>query len=92
MTVPNLLSCLRLGMIPVLLGIAWNGHPQLFLVLLVASLLTDLLDGFLARKLNQVSELGARLDRWADVITYFAIAIAGWWLQSLSSGRCKKGS
>ncbi|MDC1144981.1 CDP-alcohol phosphatidyltransferase family protein, partial [Porticoccaceae bacterium] len=63
-SIPNILSFLRLGLVPVLIGLALVQAGQLFLWVLAVSLLSDVLDGFLARKLNQVSELGAKLDSW----------------------------
>ena len=79
--VPNTLSLLRLLLVPVLLALAWNGQGEIFLNLLVVSLLTDALDGWLARKLNQTSDLGARLDSWADLLTSLSLPLAGWWLR-----------
>ena len=48
-------------------------------MVLAISLLSDLLDGYFARKLQQVTELGARLDSWADMATY-AMMIVGLYL------------
>jgi CDP-diacylglycerol--glycerol-3-phosphate 3-phosphatidyltransferase len=79
--VPNTLSVLRLLLVPVLLTLAWNGHGKVFFNVLVCSLLTDALDGWLARKLNQATELGARLDSWADLLTTLSLPLAGWWLR-----------
>jgi len=69
-SIPNILSFLRLGLVPVLISLALLKAGQLFLWVLAFSLLSDVLDGYLARKLNQVSELGAKLDSWGDVLTY----------------------
>jgi CDP-diacylglycerol--glycerol-3-phosphate 3-phosphatidyltransferase len=80
-TVPNALSLIRLLLVPVLLTLAWNGHRKIFLNVLLVSLLTDALDGWLARKLKQTSELGARLDSWADMLTALSLPFAGWWLR-----------
>lgn len=79
-SIPNLLSLSRLVLVPVLIGLAVLGEGDAFLVLLAVSLLTDAFDGYLARKLNQTSELGARLDSWGDVLTYGAIVFALYWL------------
>ena len=78
-SIPNLLSLLRIALVPVLaLSAAFNqGH--LFLLVLAISLLSDLLDGYFARKLHQVTELGARLDSWADIATY-AMMLLGLYL------------
>lgn len=80
LTLPNLLTCFRFIAAPVLLWLAWHGNGALFLWLLGCSFLTDALDGFVARLTQQVSELGATLDSWADVIIYITIVISAWWL------------
>ncbi|TAK96474.1 MAG: CDP-alcohol phosphatidyltransferase family protein [Verrucomicrobia bacterium] len=78
---PNLLSALRLLCVPVLLTLAGFGFGRIFLALLIASLLTDALDGFFARKLKQCSEFGAKLDSWADLLTTLALPFCAWWLR-----------
>lgn len=79
-TIPNILSSLRLLAVPGLVYLAWYGHGAGFLVLFVCALLTDLADGYLARRLRQVSELGARLDSWGDFAVYMATPLCAWWL------------
>ncbi len=73
--IPNCLSASRLVLVPVLLYLAYYGHGDAFLILLAGSLLTDGLDGYLARRWNQTSELGARLDSWGDLFTYMAMLL-----------------
>jgi CDP-diacylglycerol--glycerol-3-phosphate 3-phosphatidyltransferase len=80
MTLPNLLSASRFAFAPVLLYLAWNGEASAFLLLLGAVLLTDVADGYLARRLGQVSELGGRLDSWGDLATYLSGGVCIWWL------------
>lgn len=75
-SIPNLLSLLRLALVPVLVVAAYLNEDQLFLLLLGICLLSDMLDGYFARKLQQVTEFGARLDSWADMATY-AMMILG---------------
>ena len=75
-SIPNLLSLLRLALVPVLVVAACLNEDQLFLLLLGVCLLSDMLDGYFARKLQQVTEFGARLDSWADMATY-AMMILG---------------
>jgi CDP-diacylglycerol--glycerol-3-phosphate 3-phosphatidyltransferase len=77
---PNLLSGLRIALVPVLLWLAWSGHPTVFLVLFAFSLSTDLLDGYLARRMRTGSELGAKLDSWGDLATYAVFPLCAWWL------------
>jgi CDP-diacylglycerol--glycerol-3-phosphate 3-phosphatidyltransferase len=79
-TIPNLLSGLRLASVPVLLVLAWNGNDKAFLILLVCALLTDLADGYLARRLHQESELGAKLDSWGDFALYISTPWSAWML------------
>ncbi|NQT94636.1 MAG: CDP-alcohol phosphatidyltransferase family protein [Lentisphaerae bacterium] len=69
-TMPNLLSVLRLASVPVLAVFAWSGRGTAFLVLFAISSLTDFADGYLARKLRQETEAGARLDSCADLAVY----------------------
>lgn len=80
-TLPNLLSLLRLALVPVFLALIISGHSiTAFLVLVVASI-TDYLDGYFARKLKQVTRIGALLDPAADRLyifaTLFGLAVTG---------------
>ena len=77
---PNLLSALRLAMVPSLATLAWFGEARLFLTGLVVALLTDGADGFLARRGNRTSVLGAKLDSWADLALFASVPISAWWL------------
>ncbi len=74
-TIPNLLSFLRIIMVPVFGVLFYQDHLIAALIVLVASGLTDFLDGKIARRFNQVSELGKVLDPIADKITMITIAI-----------------
>ena len=78
--VPNALSTLRLASVPVLLALAWYQQPMAFLVLLLAGLLSDALDGWIARRFDAVTRLGIRLDSMADFALYIAVPLGGWWL------------
>ena len=80
-SLPNLLSCVRLLLVPVLLMLAWNGRGRAFFYCFIVSLLTDLFDGMLARRLGRATELGAKLDSWGDFLTYLAMPLCGWWLR-----------
>lgn len=77
-TVPNLLGYLRLLMIPAFVYTYLNAADAkeyyLAAAVMGTSGLTDLLDGFLARKLNQVTDLGKLLDPVADKLTQCALA------------------
>lgn len=80
MTIPNLLSILRLALAPVLLTLAWWQIANWFIPILILAFLLDLVDGPIARRFNQVSALGARMDSWADFSIYIAFVIGAWWL------------
>ena len=58
----------------------WLEMPTLFFVLFGLMLLSDVLDGFIARMLDQTSEVGARLDSYGDILTYLSTPLAAWWL------------
>lgn len=90
LNIPNLLSFLRITLVPVFL---WLLIEELFLaaiVVLAVAGLTDFLDGYLARKLNQTTKLGKMLDPVADRLYIFATLLAlsatgyvPWWLAGL---------
>ncbi len=71
--IPNALSLYRLLVFPVILLLALTGREQAFAILIIISLITDVLDGMLARMLKQQTDFGARLDSIADFGTYFLV-------------------
>ena len=77
---PNLLSAFRLACAPVLLALAWQGARAPFLALFALGLVSDVLDGALARRLGQESPLGARLDQWGDFALWISLPLGAWWL------------
>src|SRR5277367_2087330 len=86
-TVPNQITILRLGFLPLfIVSISYEHYRWALLILLLAAL-SDGIDGLLARSLNQSSSLGAYLDPIADklllsssfIILAFKKQIA-WWL------------
>ncbi len=74
LTVPNLITFARLGLLPVLLWMLAIREYEIAFWLFVAASLGDGLDGWLARKLDQMSRLGALLDPIADKLTILGIA------------------
>jgi cardiolipin synthase len=87
LTIPNILSFLRLLLVPVFLVLIVGGQDGYALLILVISSLTDFLDGQIARRFHQVSRLGQLLDPAADRLFIFAalvgLAVRGvipWWL------------
>jgi cardiolipin synthase len=80
-TIPNLLSLLRMGLTPLFLVAVVNSQPGLALGIFAVAGVTDALDGFIARAYGQQSRLGAYLDPVADKLllmsAYVALAIPG---------------
>ena len=86
MTLPNIITLSRIGLLPVFVGLfylqpnylegeplAWINNSLVAIYVLISS--TDFLDGLLARKLNQISDLGAFLDPVADKLMVCAALI-----------------
>lgn len=74
--IPNVLSAYRLLALPFIIWIILLGDKQVYILLLSINLITDILDGFIARRFNMETEFGARLDSLADIGTY-AMACTG---------------
>ncbi|MDR2012278.1 MAG: CDP-alcohol phosphatidyltransferase family protein [Rhodanobacter sp.] len=74
--IPNLLSFYRIIISPFILYLGISGQEKLFAIFLIISLITDILDGLIARKFNLQTEFGARMDSIADICTYI-LAIVG---------------
>lgn len=93
-TLPNVLSMLRLLLVPVFLLFIVLGDYVAALVVLVVASFTDLLDGYLARRLNQITKLGKLLDPAADRLYIFAALIGlaarelvPWWIVAVIVAR-----
>jgi cardiolipin synthase len=66
LTVPNLLSILRLLLVPVFLVLILTERTYWAIAVLILASATDFLDGKIARKYNQITRLGQLLDPAAD--------------------------
>jgi cardiolipin synthase (CMP-forming) len=75
-TIPNILSLYRLFSFPFIMIFIFLDHEKLFAFFIWFNLTTDILDGYIARRFNQMSEIGARIDGLADSGTYI-LAITG---------------
>lgn len=75
---PNLVSLLRILVAPVLFYFALNQQPLWFIAAVLFAEFTDVLDGFLARTLKQITPLGSHLDSWGDFVIYSTMAICAW--------------
>lgn len=94
LTLPNALSLLRLLGVPLFLWAILTGRDGLALITLMASGITDYLDGKLARALGMTSRVGALLDPLADRLYIFTTVVAlawrdviPWWLVVLLAAR-----
>ncbi len=65
-TIPNLLTFLRMALIPVFASLLYYGYTGWGLIVFMAAGISDGVDGFVARRFNQESELGTILDQIAD--------------------------
>lgn len=74
-TIPNWLSYLRIVLVPVFAVLFLKGYIGWALIVLAISGLSDFFDGKIARKYNQVSELGKIIDPVADKLTQITIAV-----------------
>ena len=90
LTVPNVISLLRICSIPLIAYLVANRHLIISLVVLLISALSDGVDGIIARRFNQVSKLGQILDPVADrllilcsILALIMANILPWWLMVL---------
>ena len=74
-TVPNGMSVLRILLVPVFAAFYLNGNLPAAVTTLVISGLTDMLDGLIARRFNQITDLGKMLDPFADKLTQGVVAL-----------------
>ena len=93
-TLPNILSSIRLALVPVFLLLLMGEHYAIALIVLAAASITDYLDGYFARKLNQITRLGQLLDPAADRLYIFSTLVGlsithliPWWLAALIIAR-----
>lgn len=74
-TIPNWISFARMIMIPIFGVLFWKGEIGWSVFVLFLSGFSDFIDGKIARKFNQVSDLGKMLDPVADKLTQITIAV-----------------
>ena len=70
--IPNILTIIRFLLIPIILIYIFTGNYILALIVFTISALTDIADGFIARKFNLVSNFGKLMDPLADKLTQIA--------------------
>ena len=72
-TIPNLLSLIRILLIPVFVALFFHNEMIVAALILIISGLTDTLDGYIARHFNMITNLGKVLDPIADKLTQAAM-------------------
>ena len=74
--IPNILTILRFIFIPIILYFIFTGNYVLGIVFFTISGITDVLDGFIARKFNLISNFGKLMDPLADKLTQISVLAA----------------
>jgi cardiolipin synthase len=80
-TIPNLLSLIRLLMIPVFYVLFQRGQMMASLIVFLVAAATDWVDGQIARRYNQISALGKFLDPLADKLMLITVLLCLSWRQ-----------
>jgi len=78
LNLPNILSLVRVALLPFIVLCLKYNQNGLLLVLLFLAVLTDYFDGFFARQLGQVTDAGKIMDPLADKICVNTLTIALW--------------
>lgn len=76
LTVPNVLSLVRLLTVPVFLWLFTHEQENVAVVIYAAGAWTDFFDGYIARRFDQVSEFGKLLDPLSDRVYIVSLAVA----------------
>ena len=76
LTIPNVLSFVRLGSVPVFVWLFVTDRRDAAVILYALGAWTDFFDGWIARRFDQVSELGKMLDPLADRVFIAALVVA----------------
>ena len=69
--IPNLLTCLRFVLIPFIFLSVIHQRFIISIILFTLSCITDVLDGYIARKFNYITDIGKLLDPLSDKLTHF---------------------
>ena len=82
MNLPNILTIIRFIIVPFMTYFLINENFTIAILLYVLASATDVLDGFIARRFNQITDLGKFLDPLADKLLQFS-ALVGLWVVKL---------
>ena len=85
--IPNLLTCLRFILIPFIFLSVIHQRFIISIILFTLSCITDVLDGYIARKFNYITDIGKLLDPLSDKLTQISLLLAlsilnilPWWI------------
>lgn len=74
--IPNYLTIIRLILVPIIFALILYEHYTMAIIVYIIANLTDVLDGFIARKFNLISDFGKLMDPLADKITQVGTILA----------------
>lgn len=88
--IPNMLTIIRFILIPLIFISVISHHFLVGLIIFTISAITDVLDGYIARKYNYITDIGKLIDPLADKLTQIflllALTILGildWWILAI---------
>ncbi len=76
LTIPNIITFVRLFLVPIIIYFILNQKIKTALILFVISIISDMFDGFLARRLKQATYYGGVFDALTDTILIFSTVTA----------------
>ena len=74
--IPNILTGIRFILIPFIFIAVISHHYLVGIIIFTISAFTDILDGYIARKYNYISDIGKLIDPLADKITQISLLLA----------------
>ncbi len=88
--IPNILTIIRFILIPFIFLSVINHHYLIGLIIFTISAATDVLDGYIARKYNYITDIGKLIDPLADKLTQISLLLAltilkilPWWILAI---------
>jgi len=75
LNIPNILTIIRIVLVPFAVVYAVRGEMITAVIIYIAACATDVLDGFIARMFNQVTDIGKLLDPFADKLMIITMVI-----------------
>lgn len=73
--IPNILSFIRIGLVFVFIALFFTNHIYLSLLIFLLAGATDVVDGYLARRFNWITNLGKILDPFADKLMQCTVLV-----------------